>query len=513
MFGSLGDGTGDWRLELDTTLDIDPSAYVRTPDGLFAPMHAVARTVEVGGATVHQVPLFNSGSNRHEASWLRVANLTDDDVLVTIRGRGDAGEGGAREDVAQTTEVRDVRLVLPGRAARRFSARQLESGDHPELSGRLVEGTGKWRLFVTAEGAVTAGGAIEVMSLVQSPTGHLSNLSTMVVRRDFEVVAGGPATVRPLETIHLTVPGGLGDSDYTVLMDLSGTGEFPEDNTVEVDGLTTDDDQVLFASPLTQILPEANMSHRLAVRVRREVDRHLSNVLHFSMEDITIPNRLSGFPTAALEVVLKSIYTFTDDPLLNADAPSIQPGTMVAAGRTLGLDRELSDVQAEALLQSLFGVSVVDLAESETRRAESLVSLSGARQGDRERDFTSPAAAEFERYGASERSVLARDYGEALVGVVRCAFHAFFNSNDHWCPNKAIESIFNTLFLLENHVFSTGHRFERRQISAGIVSASLNRQIYNAQISDDVDETAYMQGNPRCHFIFEKWMDKTTHLY
>ena len=59
----------------------------------------------------------------------------------------------------------------------------------------------------------------------------------------------------------------------------------------------------------------------------------------------------------------------------------------------------------------------------------------------------------------------------------------------HWCPNKAIECICNILFLLEKYVFSTGHRFERRQTSAGIVSAPLNREIYGGQISDHVDET------------------------
>ena len=358
LLGSLGDGTGDWRLELTTSLDIEPSAYVRTSDGLLAPMHAVARTVETGGATVHQVPIFNSGSNRHEASWLRVANLTDDDVLVTIRERDDAGE--EREDVAQTTEIREVRLVLPGRAARRFSAQQLESGDSPELSGRLV-GTGKRRLFVTADGLVTAGGAIEVMSLVQSPTGHLSNLSTMV-HRGFEVVAGGPATVRPLETIHLAVPGGLGDSDYTVLMDLSGTGEFPEDDTVEVDGLTTDDDRILFASPLTQVLPEANTSHRLVVRVRREADQATSNVLRYSIDDITSVAGPPGFATLVFEAIQKSIYASVDDPLLNLKAASIQPGLVAWSASRLGVDLTFSDVLAEATMQSLLGMPVTELA-------------------------------------------------------------------------------------------------------------------------------------------------------
>ena len=435
LLGGLGNGTGDWRLELSTDLDIEPSAYLRTPDGFFTAMHGVARTVEVEGETVHQVPLFNPGSDHRQVSWLRVANLTDDDVLVTIQGTNDI------EPEVRTTEIHEVRLVLPGRAARRFSAQQLESGDSPELSGRLV-GTGKRRLFVTADGLVTAGGAIEVMSLVQSPTGHLSNLST-TVHRGFEVVAGGPATVRPLETIHLAVPGGLGDSDYTVVMDLSGTGEFPEDDTVEVDGLTTDDDRILFASPLTQVLPEANTSHRLAVRVRREVDRQLSNVLHFSMEDITIPNRLSGYSSIALEVILKSLYTSVDDPLLNAEAPSIQLGTTVAAAKALGLDTELSDVYSEAILQSLLGVSVSEWAETAKVSPAILNRSSTSLGGGSKQNFTHLLATEFSKDNQVDSALM--QLSQCVSGAIA---HISDSGNDepdtcnvHEIGGKMIEGI------------------------------------------------------------------------
>ena len=125
-------------------------------------MHAVARAAEVGGETVHQVPIFNPGRNRNQVSWLRVANLGDTSVRVTIRGRDDEGRAASQGEVA---------LTLPARGSRRVSARQLESGDEG-LSGRFGEGTGKWRL------SVSAGGAVEVVSLLASPTGHLSNLST-----------------------------------------------------------------------------------------------------------------------------------------------------------------------------------------------------------------------------------------------------------------------------------------------------------------------------------------------
>ena len=158
LSGALGDGEGDWRLELVSDLDIEPSAYIRTPDGFLTAMHAVARSAEVGGETVHQMPIFNPGSNRDQVSWLRVANLTGASVNVTIRGRDDEGR------VARGGEVR---LILPAHGARRISAQQLESGA-AGLSGRVGEGEGKWQLFVTADGA------IEVVSLLQSPTGHLS---------------------------------------------------------------------------------------------------------------------------------------------------------------------------------------------------------------------------------------------------------------------------------------------------------------------------------------------------
>ena len=187
LSGSLGNGTGDWRLELSTVLDIEPSAYIRTTDGFLTAMHAVARAEEVGGETVHQVPIFNPGSNRNQVSWLRVANLTDSRVNVTIRARDDAGD---------PAPLGDVRLTLPANGARQYSAQELESGAPVSLRGRLGDGSGKWQLSVTADGDIV------VVSLLQSPTGHLSNLSTTPVdgndsiAQAVDVAVGGTASGR-----------------------------------------------------------------------------------------------------------------------------------------------------------------------------------------------------------------------------------------------------------------------------------------------------------------------------
>ena len=348
LSGGLGNGQGNWRVELSTSLDIEPSAYIRMADGFFTPMHAVVRTRRnAEGAIEHHVPIFIPESDPLQRSWLRVTNRADANVAVTITGRDDDGEPGPAGDVG---------LTVPSGAARTLSAQQLESGG-AGLSGRLGDGAGRWQLFVTATGP------IEVMSLMQGPTGRLSNLSA-TTRGGFVIAFDGSTTVQPLEAIPLDVPGGLTDSDYTVFLDLSGTGAFGRDDTIEVEGLTTDEDQILFASPLTQALPEKNTTRRIAVRVRHETDGEMSNTLQFTVAEITIPASLAGFPTILLEVIQKSAYASADDPLLNAEAPSIHPGLLFASAKRLGLDTTFSDVQAVAILQSVFGISLEDIVES-----------------------------------------------------------------------------------------------------------------------------------------------------
>ena len=64
-----------------------------------------------------------------------------------------------------------------------LTAQQLEQGDDTfqgEGAG-IGEGTGKWRLLVTADQA------IQVMSLLRSPTGHLINLSPSAEPHEYTI--------------------------------------------------------------------------------------------------------------------------------------------------------------------------------------------------------------------------------------------------------------------------------------------------------------------------------------
>ena len=160
----LGDGEGAWLLSLTSELDVELLSYVRTEDGFVTPMH---QGVPATGMR-HHVRFFNPGSNHSQVSRLRLVNATEDEVEVTIEGRDDSGDpapGG------------EVRLTLAPGEARTLSAQVLESGGEG-LEGGLGDGAGKWQLFVSADGAV------HVMSLLASPTGHLSNLSAPGLRGD-----------------------------------------------------------------------------------------------------------------------------------------------------------------------------------------------------------------------------------------------------------------------------------------------------------------------------------------
>ena len=169
----VGDGDGDWRLELETTLDIEPLAYIRTEDGFVTSMHDL---VVQGASMRYHVPFFNPGSNQAQVSQLRLINTSDTENEVTIVGLDDDGQPG--ED--------NVRLTLPGNGARTVSAQELEDGGS-DLPGGLGDGKGKWHLFVSAEHPV------HLLNMLRSPTGNLTNLSTSTSDRDFAPPGFAPA--------------------------------------------------------------------------------------------------------------------------------------------------------------------------------------------------------------------------------------------------------------------------------------------------------------------------------
>ena len=160
LSGGVGDGTGNWRLEMTTALELESLAYIRTSDGFVTNMHETAAEI-TEGSNRYYVPFFNPGRNQNQVSRLRLINPGAGSASIEITGVDDQGRtpsGGA------------VRLTLGAGMARMVTASQLESGGSG-LSGGLGAGAGKRRLTVSADRP------IQVMSLLELPTGHLTNLS------------------------------------------------------------------------------------------------------------------------------------------------------------------------------------------------------------------------------------------------------------------------------------------------------------------------------------------------
>ena len=160
----VGDGQGNWRLELSTTLDIIPLAYVRGDRGFVTTMHDVVPSV----SGRHHVVNFNKAPVNPGTGWsqarLRLINPNSGSASVTIAGVDDLGRPAAGGT---------VRLTLGARAARMVTSTELENGGSG-LTGRLgTGGTGRWQLTVSASPP------IRVMGLMSSPTaGYITNLSS-----------------------------------------------------------------------------------------------------------------------------------------------------------------------------------------------------------------------------------------------------------------------------------------------------------------------------------------------
>ena len=157
LSGGVGIGEGDWRLELTSTLDLQVLSYVRTADGFLTSVHDLAPLATDGS---HRVVFFNPGSNTRQVSKLRLINNGNRAASTTITGVDDEGSNSGT-----------VSVTVPAASALTFTAAELEAGGG-HLSGSLGDGAGKWRLRVSSNIPLA------VMSLLESPTGHLANVST-----------------------------------------------------------------------------------------------------------------------------------------------------------------------------------------------------------------------------------------------------------------------------------------------------------------------------------------------
>ena len=177
LSGSTGPGTGDWRLEIASDLDVEVLPYVRTTDGTLSAMADVAPVAD----NVHRVALFNPANSPDAASRLRLTNRGAQALRASITGIDDTG---ASPGSTVSVEIAADESVL-------LTAAELESGG-AGLLGALGDGEGQWRLDIASDGDLA------VMNLVETSDGRLTNLSnataTTVPARKAHVVDRFPSS-------------------------------------------------------------------------------------------------------------------------------------------------------------------------------------------------------------------------------------------------------------------------------------------------------------------------------
>jgi peptidyl-Asp metalloendopeptidase len=160
LTGNLDNGTGKWRLVVSSALDLQVMSMIRSTDGFLTNQSGMVDENQSGD---HVIFFANPASDTFRQTFLRIINTSGSSGTVTIAGvddNGDAAPGG------------DVTFSLEANAAKQVTAGDLENGNAGKgLTGALGSGDGRWRL------TVSSGVDLQVMSLIRTPDGFLTNLS------------------------------------------------------------------------------------------------------------------------------------------------------------------------------------------------------------------------------------------------------------------------------------------------------------------------------------------------
>ena len=173
----IGSGNGNWQLFIDSSSPVHLMSYIRSADGLLAPMHDTVPFWEDRNA--YFVGTLNPGRNTNQRSWLRIINPYPHELTVTISGKDDTLVGSSYG--SHWIDLAPFEILT-------VSAQTLETKRndwaHLHYEGQLGDGTqqGKWRLEIQAHQGDWAGGNYEwknlvILNMMQTPTGHLLNLS------------------------------------------------------------------------------------------------------------------------------------------------------------------------------------------------------------------------------------------------------------------------------------------------------------------------------------------------
>lgn len=164
LTGSLGIGSGNWRIELQASAQIVASALIRTTTGFLTSVQDPDPN-KVDLSVLFNFPMVNPGENPNQVSILRFVNPNNATATISIYGVDDSGVRHPSQGALALT-------IAPQQAVQLLSS-ELESGVIDKgLSGALGDGVGKWNIVATSDIP------IKVLNLLFDPNGFISELPT-----------------------------------------------------------------------------------------------------------------------------------------------------------------------------------------------------------------------------------------------------------------------------------------------------------------------------------------------
>ena len=163
-FTGVGDGEGDWRLEITSELPIEVLPYIRKSDDALVPVHATIPLI----TGQYRIPSFSVRTEDRASSHLRVVNESDEEAQFTIS----ATDESSTEDEAT--------LTVPGYHSLNLSASDLVSGEAPDswsedvsIDDSIDLENGLWELVINGDTDLI------IMHLMTSASDEISNHSTL----------------------------------------------------------------------------------------------------------------------------------------------------------------------------------------------------------------------------------------------------------------------------------------------------------------------------------------------
>ena len=167
--GVEGSTMGDWWLRLESDSNFVAQSFVRTSDGLLTPMHDSVPIESRGTYT------FNPAANTNQVSFLRIVNTSDtDSVWFGLGGCADTEKSrwcGSYDLGRNRTTLRPGQVLM-------ISAQELEETSRFSGSYWSDYPGGKRQLRIQPGSSIPPSKDLIVQNLMNTPTGHLTNLST-----------------------------------------------------------------------------------------------------------------------------------------------------------------------------------------------------------------------------------------------------------------------------------------------------------------------------------------------